>query len=118
MTKSQSNPTTSNTSDNPVGSVTPRDDFEDDTVIINMVLCALIDRLTAEERRPINESNMIDVQDFHNKLANLLFKCPSDGEDTGHASVVQTLDGHRDVVSRTGPMQRRYRRPRRNQNYH
>ena len=77
------------------------DYFEDNTVSINMVLGALVDSLTAEERKPINEPNMLSVQDFRNKLANLLLKYPSNVEDTGHTNVVETLDGHRRRIGDT-----------------
>ena len=72
--------------------------FEDYTANINMVLRSLYDSLSAKERRPIAEPNMIDVQRIHSRLANLLFKQRSDEEETGHASVVESLEGHRHRV--------------------
>ena len=48
---------------------TDNDDFEDYTASINMVLLgSLYDSLSAEERRPIAEPNMIDVQSIRSRL--------------------------------------------------
>ena len=60
-----------------------------------MVMGTLYESLSAEEKRPIAEPNLIEVQSIRSRLANLLFKQRSDEEETGHASIVESLEGHR-----------------------
>ena len=55
----------------------------------------LYDSLTAEEKQPIAEPNLIDVQSIRSKFANLLLKQQSEEEETGHANIVKTAEGHR-----------------------
>lgn len=76
-----------------MGSVAPDDEFDYDTVSQDMEPGALIDRLTTDDRKPINEPYMIDVQDFRNKLDNILLNCSSEVEDTGHAQCGQHTGG-------------------------
>jgi len=59
-----------------------------------MVLGTLYGSLTTEEKRPIAEPNLIDIESVHSRLANILFRQRSDEEDTGHVSKVESLEGH------------------------
>ena len=48
------------------------DEYEEYTTNNNMVLGSIYDSLTAEERRPIPEPNLVDVQGIRRKFSNIL----------------------------------------------
>ena len=71
------------------------DEYEECTTSDDMILGTIYDSITAEERHPILKPNLINVQSIRSRFANILYLETSNLEETGHAKIVESLEGHR-----------------------
>ena len=86
---------TSTTSINTTTAEEEDDDYGFENEHINMTsLGNLLVRLRVEERQPIVQPTVLDVQTFRCNLSNALSKIPCEELETGHASLVESEENH------------------------
>jgi len=74
-------------------------DYEEYLTDDIMVPVSIYEKLTTEEHSQIKEPNLIQVQSLRSRIANILYHETSALEETGHTSIMESLEGHRLRVS-------------------